>query len=390
MRWRRQQREAARARAPRLRISLLSMLDNYGEGVRRYHDHADAASFLSYFRLSRDMFSTILDGFDGWLTNHDTHSARVIPHAISATRVMDPPLVLAMVLRWLVSGAGVDDLAVWFLVSRASVSRYRNSGLIALFHALKGLDECRIAIPRDVAYLRGCADATEAYCSRINGGLGGLRNVVGAIDGWTTPCSGTDSLRLPVTVTARGRSVRVDPMFNGKDRRPVFKHLLLWGTDGCCWSGVFGRLGSTHDAALYASMRPHLDRAMQAWRQSDPDARFHYLADSAFPADPSQLVVRALTQPEIEAMPSEQLRVWEVTNPMHYKVRNLAEWGNSQLGNTFGVLGQIMDRYDAVKQGTVFQICVRLFNFRVRRLGIGEIYTVFNDDNGAARAPVGT
>jgi hypothetical protein len=371
--------ESAPAPPPRLRASDL----RGGLGMRvasgpllNVMDSGSDGGFIAYFRISRAMFAEILILFmTSWnatqvLTKEPRRQGGICR---PARRALSGDRACALTLRFLAVSTLADDLMVTWDIGRSTVSRYLKLGLGCLHIAVRHHPQCKISIPTDVNYLHELTVLGLNYC--------GAQNTIAATDGWTTPTSNIRLCEIPVAnYRPDGAEVRIDPMYNGKIKDTCFKHLFLWGLDGLCWMAILGRPGGQHDAVLYEPMKTMLvSHWRDVWGRPSRTDTFHVLGDSAFPADDAGVLVRALTDAERarfghRAVIDEAMRV-------HNILRNCSEWGNAGLLNCFGVFGnrRAVHRDDAHRQDTVFDTCVRLFNFRVRVLRTGQIHTVFDD-----------
>ncbi len=367
-----------RARQWRPRLHMGDLLpEERGEAVlNRMSDNG----FEAYLRISRPMFAMLVAGARDTIEGTPSHTTEDVSSSLPARRKVSAELAVGMLLRWLATAMYGDDISHVFGVSRSTISRYRTLALIAVDVALQGIDDARIVMEVDSVVLDGLAGAAAAYAE--SQGRLPVRGVVAAIDGWTTPVSDIKKTDLPTLgLDDNGHAITKDPYYNGKERAPRHKHLLLWGLDGAIWSAITCRPGAEHDATLYAIMRPRIAKAWTSWKRPVSGYFYHILGDSAFPACPDGILVNALTMGERAVFNASatvaNMALLSRVMGAHYSLRNFSEWGNASLRNTFPVLNSLIHRDDKLMSEYLFPVAFRLFNWRVRILGVGQAATTF-------------
>ena len=137
-------------------------------------------------------------------------------------------------------------------------------------------------------------------------------------------------------------------------------------------SAVINAPGSWHDARIarpiYTKLRDHT-----------PDT-YYLIADTAFPRGTNSI------QGKIKASPKQGARLPQgarerqaflAFNRELLSYRQTAEWGMRQLQGGFGRLRMPLDANDLEGRKTLLEVCIRLMQVRVRRVGISEIRNVY-------------
>jgi len=107
-------------------------------------------------------------------------------------------------------------------------------------------------------------------------------------------------------------------------------------------------------------------------RMAHLDPKFTFVSDSGF--EGNDRILRGLTDLDVDYMTPEDREAYETRSVIFHRLRSSAEWGNSSLLNAFRIL---RDPARDVNDSEITQeICVRLFNVRVRCMQIGQLHTV--------------
>jgi hypothetical protein len=107
---------------------------------------------------------------------------------------------------------------------------------------------------------------------------------------------------------------------------------------------------------------------------------YYLVADTAFPRGTGDIAgrIRAPVKAgqRIEGT-EEEIAEAMAFNRELLSYRQSAEWGNRQLQGTFGRLRLPLDINDPEQRGDLLEVCFRLFNLCMRRIGINQIRSVY-------------
>ncbi len=104
------------------------------------------------------------------------------------------------------------------------------------------------------------------------------------------------------------------------------------------------------------------------------------MADTAFPsgsADLQNRICSPLKAGQYIRGSNQQLEAHLELNRELLSYRQTAEWGMRSLQGSFGQLRVPLEVNDNDCRGDLLEICVRLHNLRVRRVGYNQIRTVY-------------
>ena len=156
--------------------------------------------------------------------------------------------------------------------------------------------------------------------------------------------------------------------YNGKVCMPASKQLYVQLFDGTITAALVNFVGLMHDAKMCSILRLH--EAMQHL-----PADFVVAADSAFGT--SARIVHSLTETEYQSLsPADSARYAECANVLSV-LRVTSEWAVGGPREVFQVLSNKVASDDLDVGWIIWEVCSRMMNVRVRKMGKGQTYNTF-------------
>jgi hypothetical protein len=306
-----------------------------------------------YIRLDRESFSHLFVTFSRHYDEHAMKSGQArqfTGRGRPSRRGVEARIALVIVLREITGKTLSDDVCLLSALPPSSRSRVSSFGRLCLLEALRSLDEARCRMPENNEEAASIAELAEEWT------LGVFPYCIGTKDGKVLP------MEEPRILQEAWNPFQHD--------KHGYRNVFYWLWDGTC--ALFGAHWPARHNDGYVDI--FLD---VVGKLKHLDARFHFVSDTAFTGNPR--VVRGFTEVDREQwqhLPAGQRAQYERADYFFGRLRSPSEWGNRGLVQAFPILGQKApaNRWD--QTADLVETCVRLHNYRVRRMGVGQIHTV--------------
>ena len=268
-------------------------------------------------------------------------------------RVLYPEDMLGLALTALASGDRGYELSFFFALPPSTRSRYLGMSLLLLREALNRIPEAQIIWPDECRQ----KELGRLVASRVPA----LGCAFGALDGSIFDIQ-----------HQRGRKGRA--YYNGHKCRNATKCIFVFGSDGTILYVAANLPGSWHDshAAEMCNLYHLVDDTVRGGRC--------ILADTAFRRGPR--ITCTCDQKALNHLSELDANIARVASKIVSNVRILVEMSIGGLKDTFKILRHSLPKSTKAKESAnlrelVFDLCFRLWNYRVRRMHISEVATLF-------------
>jgi hypothetical protein len=315
--------------------------------------NAHSRSLQKYTRLDRHNFDFLLQAFGGIYLARSmqfnvSQFTLSLGHARPHRRALSAELSFLLSLRYIAGDPFGDDISLLVGVPQATRSRSLRFSLLCLREALRMLPDARISFPQSNEEARRLSRLGEVYTG------GAFPNVIGTKDGtmWYMEEPAIDQ----------------DVWFGRHENAHGNRSVFVWLWDGTCALAGINFVGGRNDG--YIDQFINIDDKM-----AHLDPIFKLISDSGFRG--SDRVIRAITATELAQVQDAHERdlLWRLGRWFR-RLRSTSEWGNGSLEKAFGVLQSKASGDDLEFNNVILEICARMHNFRVRRMGIGQLHTV--------------
>jgi len=260
---------------------------------------------------------------------------------------------LGVALHWLCSRGEERLLCPIFGLPSSTLNRIKGKAITALDQALGSMHRARIAWPS--------SQEIKQFCGLVAAREPRLPNVFGFVDGLFLP------IRKPT-------DPKDDPAYyNGMSKMHGIANVLAYSPDGCIMFASYNNPGCWHDAACSEVL-------FRVLHEKTPRG-YSIVADSAFPSS-KLMATRILTPLKASSRLPDDADARRDAIARHNVVTSLrqaAEWGMRSVQASFPRIklpdGLPADKH---KRARILFIIFRLFNFRVRVVGVNQIRTVFH------------
>jgi hypothetical protein len=322
---------------------------------------ADNEAFQRIFRFDMNTFLLIEKRFaipyERARMCPDYHPRKFRIHTRPNRRYFSTREALLLLLRFLATKQNFDDITLSSSGLSSCLSHTLRHALHSLLIAMRQWRTARLSLPANNNEAMNLSNITKNYIFKryekwING------NFIGAIDG---------------TAIIRERphdSVWQTTNHNYKTSKTSTKSLFTQLFDGTYGSCIVCFVGSGHDVKLCTWL--HIADEMAHLHSS-----FQIVSDTAFGT--SNRIVRPLTEDEyanICGTPEEQSMVASASVLLS-SLRMSSEWGIGGLCQCWQCLKVPLPADDHLYGKLLWELCLCLFNVRVRKLGIGQVYSTF-------------
>jgi hypothetical protein len=346
-----------------LRLCRKAILDKKKSAHNHLHEQAridskSAESFEKIFRFDPETFDLILSRFKP--VYDKIPLAKNVPKSRPRRRLFQATDVLKLILRGFAGNENFDTLAMLSGGCPETVSRTFHHGMHVLLAVLEKWSISRMSFPtvEEAEHLVGLG---KAYLER-HGYHGTRGNFIGFLDG---------SIRL------RERpddDAWQEENRNGKSKTHAIKILLVQLLDGCFAPSAVNFLGTSHDSKIMKSLK--LDRLMA---HLPPD--FILAGDTAFGS--TSRIIRPLSETETSGISVHERSLVSSAASLLSCLRIGSEWSVGGPLQCFPLLNSPVPADDLDCGSLRWQLCLRLFNLRVRIMGIGQTHKVFAAPNSS-------
>lgn len=326
----------------------------------------DVAAFERVFRIDLRTFHALESVFRKVYNfsrmNHSGSKNQLYPwlcHGRPSRRFFTAREILLTLLRFLAVGPSRDDLSLLTSATPSTLSKSIRHGLHVLLVVLQSWTPGRICLPSSNERALKLAQNAKTFLFEKQG-VTIPGNFIGALDGKIVESERPSDHRWQNTI------------YNGYYCVHAKKVLLLQLFDGTYGSAVINFIGSAHDSKLASKLKV-------AEMMSHLDSSFCIVGDSAFATSPR--VVRSLTDAELRSIPQNELSMYRGIGEIFKTLRVSAEWGVGAVTKTFQVLEKPLPADDICYGKIIWEICLRLYNVRVRLMKKGEVFTVFENSS---------
>ena len=173
--------------------------------------------------------------------------------------------------------------------------------------------------------------------------------------------------------------------YNGWKAITCCSSILVWDAEGLIRWCALNYAGSMHDSGICVKAGLYHEIA-------DMPTGIHILCDSAFRNMQGTLVV-ARSNARLPSEPAERI-AWIQRQNATISIRRAVEWGMGTITHTYKRLKTRLE-FNPKKRLLLLDTCVRLLNFRTKRVGLNQIRTVFGslanqEDMGGVENVFGT
>jgi len=273
-------------------------------------------------------------------------------------RSLDSVGALGLYLHWINSTMPDTSLVEIFALIPTTVTRYIHFAQDILLTLLRDLPEGAIQFPSGD---RMGHNEFEEYTQIIQARHPRLVGAIGTMDG------------LKLDVQAHGDPLIASSNYNGWVSGYYISNIFVFSPKGeinaCCLNAP----GSWHDSRVARPIYQKLDNEV-------PDG-YYLVADSAFPRGTNGIDSKIRAPPKsgdrIRIMDPDELRERNAFLRQLVSYRQSVEWGMREIQGSFGRLRIPLDANDPTGRSNLLELCARLHNVRVRRVGIGQIRNVY-------------
>ncbi|KDR67832.1 hypothetical protein GALMADRAFT_79452 [Galerina marginata CBS 339.88] len=350
-------RQRRSARRQRLYLTRAELLPNprIGTPWQRLYDSQNDRSFITTMGFDVDTFHYLLDaGFRARWNATPIPRQDTIPTAAPRLnrRSLDAEGALGLILHYLSSTMRDVELMEIFALIPSTVSRYIDFAFTILLSVLRYTPESQVLWPDGDDF----QEYNELVVRRhplLTGGFGTM-----------------DGLNLPVQESAMEEIENAT--YNGWLHSHVVSSVIAFGASGEIIACHLNAPGSWHDARI---ARPIFERL----RCQTPDG-YYLVTDTAFPRGTDQIQGKIKAPLKSGArLPSdgrERDALMNFNNQL-LSFRQAAEWGMRAMQGSFGRLRVPLEITHSSQRGDLLETVVRLYQVRVRRVGINQIRTVY-------------
>ncbi|KAF7375533.1 hypothetical protein MSAN_00441500 [Mycena sanguinolenta] len=313
-------------------------------------------AFITTMGFDTQSFEDILEaGFYG------TWTTTPIPRGDTAAtgnprpgaRSLDAAGALGLALHFLNSTMREISLQQIFALIPSTVSRYIHFSLDILLAVLRQIPDARIQWPSGI-------EEFQSYNNLIVTRHPLLTGAFASIDG----------LNLPVQ-TANDPEIE-NATYNGWLCEHFVSSVLVFSPEGTIIAAKINAPGSWHDSRVARTIYEKL-------RTQTPDG-FYLVADTAFPRGANQIEGRI--RAPIKTGQTLRGTASEIQEKLAFdrqllSYRQTAEWGMRGLQGAFGRLRLPLEIDNAERRANLLETCIRLHNFRARRVGHNQIREVY-------------
>lgn len=306
-------------------------------------------SYMSNFGVDVEGFYHIADGTKDYLPSDDYDGK------MGRRKTFDAIHIVALVLMFFFSKLPQRRLAILFGIADSYVSKLLSVGKAAMALYIDAEPLGRIMWPD--------TSMCETYWALIRNKY---RPPATWPDDWK-PFAFIDGVRAkiptPPTVAAQADA------YCGYKQGHYCNNIIVAAPDGTIIQCVLNAPGCRHDVSCVSDI-PHKTRTQSRG--------YHLVADSGFyKLDwfPSIFLV-PLSRKRVATGTPEEVAAEEANSAYTVLIRQAAEWAIGSLKKSFGrpfVLGSRLPH----ERHRDMVTCVRLFNFRVRKCHLGQIYKVY-------------
>ncbi|PPQ64806.1 hypothetical protein CVT26_002638 [Gymnopilus dilepis] len=352
-------RQEKAARRKRLYLIREELLPNPRTGTpwQQLYSCQNDRGFITTMGFDVETFHYILDsGFRArWNSTPIPRQDQPFPTGAPRLRrrSLDAEGALGLILHYLSSTMTEISLMEIFALIPSTVSRYINFALTILLSVLRRMPESEVRWPI------GCE--FQEYNDLVVERHPLLTGAFGTMDG----------LNLPVQESSNEEIENAT--YNGWLHAHMVSSVIAFGSTGEIIACHLNAPGSWHDARI---ARPIYERL----RNQTP-AGYYLVTDTAFPqgtADIQGIKIKAPMKSGARLPHNRQAReqLMDMNNQL-LSFRQTAEWGMRALQGSFGRLRVPLDINKNTQRGDLLETVVRLYQLRVRKVGINQIRNVY-------------